>query len=265
MADKAVARERCTAALRDTAFRAGAVGVRVNAIGSALFLRDVEALVLGAGPRLNSLLLPKVESAAQLHHLDLLLDALQEEAGDAAPITYVVQIESCAGLVALAEIAAASRRTEAIAFGPADYAADLGVPQGHLGVPPEGFPGHAWHWPMSEIAHHARAAGLQALHGPTGDFHDADAFAESARHARFLGFQGRHCIHPAQVPWATRAFTPEAAEIERAERTLAALADGADRGQGALTFDGRMIDAASRRSALAILRLARIADVPPAP
>ncbi len=80
-------------------------------------------------------------------------------------------------MVDLKEIAAACPvRTEALVFGPGDYTADLGVPRLELGMIDPEYPGHQWRWPMSSIAAHARASGLQAIDGPYVDFKDPDGY-----------------------------------------------------------------------------------------
>jgi citrate lyase subunit beta/citryl-CoA lyase len=165
----------------------------------------------------------------------------------------VLQLESATGLVGLASTSQATGRVEALAFGPGDYAADLGVGRFVIGSSDPAFPGHQWGWAMSEIANHARAIGAQAIDGPYADVTDEVAFRSSADIAVALGFDGKHCIHPRQVPWAIEAFTPSEQRVEEARRLLQAVQVAQADGRGAALLDGRMIDEASRRLALRIL------------
>ncbi len=250
------AREACRDALAAGGFAAPSVAVRINPLDSPYGFRDVQAILADPGSCLGAVMVPKVETPETLHFLDGLLTCLERDSQRPRPVGLVLQIESAAGIVALPELLAASERTVTVAFGPGDYAGDLGLPQHPIGVSDPEFPGYQWQWPMSQIAHHARAAGVQAITGPLADYRDEAAFARDCRIARMLGFQGRHCIHPAQVPWATAAFRPSDAEIARARELVAAVAAAAAAGGGAAALDGAMIDEASRRHALRVLATA---------
>jgi citrate lyase subunit beta / citryl-CoA lyase len=247
------ARDAAVGALRGLAFSASTVAVRVNAVGTPAGLRDLLALAAAGDARLDALVVPKVESAADVHAVARVLDALELEAGGARRLGLVLQLESAAGVLALGGSAGASSRLEALAFGPGDYAADLGVESLVIGASDPAFPGHQWAWPMAAIANHARAAGVQAIDGPYADVHDEAAFRASAAIAGALGYDGKHCIHPRQVPWAIEAFTPSDQRVAAARRLLNAVGEAAAEGRGAALLDGRMIDEASRRMAERLL------------
>jgi citrate lyase subunit beta / citryl-CoA lyase len=256
-AEKERARAACVAALRRGGFRAPTVGVRINPLAGPFGYRDVTALLEHPDSALRALLVPKVEDVAALHLLDGLLGCLERETGRARPVELVIQIESAAGVLALGDLLRATPRIAAVAFGPGDYAADLALPQQSIGVSDPAFPGYQWQWPMSQIAHHARAADVLALTGPLADFSDQEAYARDSHVARMLGFHGRHCIHPNQVAWANAAFGPTPREAAQARRLVAAVEEAARAGGGAATLDGAMIDEASRRHALRVLAAAR--------
>ena len=94
-----------------------------------------------------------------------------------------------------------------------------------------------------------RAEGLRPIDGPFGDFNDADGYRSAARRAAAMGCEGKWAIHPSQIALANEVFTPAAAEV-RARRTDPP-GDGGRRegGKGAVSLDGRLIDAASIRMA----------------
>jgi citrate lyase subunit beta/citryl-CoA lyase len=247
------ARALTVEALRHTEFAAATVSVRINAVGTRECLHDLLALVRHDTTRLDALVIPKSERPDQLHFVAHLLDSLEQDAGRTRPIALVLQLESAAGLVTLASTSQATGRVAALAFGPGDYAADLGVGGLVIGSSDPAFPGHQWGWAMSEIANHARAIGAQAIDGPYADVNDEAAFRTSAAIAAALGYDGKHCIHPRQVPWAIEAFTPSAERLENARRMLEAVELAQADGRGAALLDGRMIDEASRRLALRLL------------
>src|ERR671934_3039575 len=99
------------------------------------------------------------EDVSHVGFVNHLLSGLEAELGLRRPIGLELLIETAAGMVNLREIASVCpARTEALVFGPGDYAADLGVPRLELGMIDAEYPGHQWHWPMSSIVAHARAA-----------------------------------------------------------------------------------------------------------
>ena len=161
---------------------------------------------------------------------------------------------------------------EAMVFGVADYAASL---QSHTtsigGADPNyavltdrnGTPerdrhwGDQWHYALSRIAVTCRAHGLRPIDGPFGDFNDPEGFLAAARRAAVLGYEGKWAIHPSQIGLANDVFTPDAHIVDKTHRIIAAMRDAAANGSGAVSLDGRLIDAASIRMAETPARQAR--------
>ena len=177
------------------------------------------------------------------------------------------------GMVRCEEIAAACpERMEAMVFGVADYAASL---QSHttsiggtnpdyamladadevlyLGQERERHLGEQWHYALSRIAVVCRAYGLRPIDGPFGDFTDPEGYIASARRAAVLGYEGKWAIHPSQIAPANDVFTPSPDVAQRTRRIIAAMEEAATQGKGAVSLDGRLIDAASIRMAEALL------------
>jgi malyl-CoA/(S)-citramalyl-CoA lyase len=94
-----------------------------------------------------------------------------------------------------------------------------------------------------------RAYGLRPIDGPFGDFNDPDGYRAVANSVAALGVEGKWAIHPSQIALANEVFTPPAAEVDRAQRIIVAMAEAATQGKGAVSLDGRLIDAASIRQA----------------
>lgn len=262
-ADKtADTRRLVIAAARDHAWVAPTLSVRVNAVGTPWCLDDILEVVAGAGDVLDSLVIPKVESAAQLHFVSQLLAQVELREGLDRPIGLEAQIESPRGLVEIESIASASSRLEALVFGPGDFAAAAGMPQLSVGGSVPSYPGHVWHYALARLATTARAFGLQAIDGPYAEIRDFAGLAESASLSKALGFDGKWALHPDQIAACNQAYTPTGAELERAERIIEALTDARDvGGRGAALFESEMVDDASRRMAEAVVQRARAAGL----
>jgi citrate lyase subunit beta/citryl-CoA lyase len=215
-ARKDEARATVERALHDLRFAAATVAIRVNR-GSD------EDLALVRSVRPDVVVLPKVESPDELEGL---------------PVPAEAQIETARGLVECERIAAAPG-LEALVLGPGDLAASLGVPELTIG---EG--GHVEH-ALLRVLVAARAFGLAAVDGPFVTLDDTTGLRASALRSRTLGYDGKWCIHPAQVEVCNEVYAPTTEEIDRARRILGV--------EGAARLDGEMVDEANRRMAEAIL------------
>jgi citrate lyase subunit beta/citryl-CoA lyase len=127
-------------------------------------------------------------------------------------------IESPGALAVVESICGASRRLVGVSLGAEDFTAGLGVQRTCASRELE--------YPRARIASAAAAVGLLALDGPEPDFRDAELFEVQAEHARGLGFRGKFCIHPNQVPLANRVFTPTEEERAWARDVVAAFEAG---------------------------------------
>jgi citrate lyase subunit beta/citryl-CoA lyase len=263
-AAKPQARAAVAAALRDGDWGGKTVGVRVNAVGTSWCYRDVIDVVSGAGRHIDCLLVPKVESAADVTFVANLLRMVEEDAGLARPVGIEAQIESAAGLHAVHEIAASSPRLEALVFGPGDMAASLGMPSVNIGESAAGYPGDQWHAVLMAILVAARAAGLQAIDGPFGRIRDLTGLRESAARSYLLGYDGKWVLHPAQIPVVNEVFTPAPEEFEAALSLLAVYQEAGARQAGAVRFGGDVIDEASRKMAAGLVVRGRAAGLAPA-
>lgn len=203
--------------------------VRVNA-EPALLAQDVLSI---PWERVAGVLLPKVESAAQVRRLAYLLEQAQGAGTAVTPIAAL--IETPLGILKAEEIATADPSVAALGFGGEDYAAEMSVdPQ------PQSLA-----WAAHAIANCARAYRLACwgLPGSVAEIADLDAFAGLVRLARTIGFTGTVCIHPGQVAPANAGFGPTEQELAWARKVEAASEEALARGAGAAMVDGRMIDA----------------------
>lgn len=233
---------------------------RVNALDGPWAGGDLIEIGEAAADRVDCVTVPKVGCAEDVAFVGRLLGQIELRVQANRSIGITAQIETARGLVNVDQIAASTDRLEALAFGPGDYAASVGMPSAAIGAPDEWdarYPGHRWHYPMHRILVASRACGLRAQDGPFADVRDLAGFRRACEVARALGFDGKWCIHPAQVPIANEVFSPTEAEIAWARRVLEAYEDARREGRGILAVDGRMVDAASARMAEAVLHRAR--------
>jgi citrate lyase beta subunit len=254
--EKAASRAHVIQALRELDFGHRVRMVRINALDTPYAYRDLVDVVEAAGARLDLVMLPKAASARDVAFVDTLLSQIEWHLGLTRAIGIEAQIESAAGFLYTREIVTASPRLEALIFGPGDYAASMRMPAsavGELDANDAIYPGHRWHAVMHTVVAAARAHQLRAMDGPYASFKDEAGFERSCRIARTMGFDGKQCIHPAQLATTNAVFSPSAEEVASAAAIVAAFDAAVAGGQGAATHDGKMIDAASLRMARTIL------------
>jgi citrate lyase subunit beta/citryl-CoA lyase len=226
--------------------------VRVNAWDTKWTYGDVIEVVANAGERLDEVMLPKTQSAAEIVALDLLLTQVEINAGLApGHIGIEAQIENTRGLINVEEICAASPRLETIVFGPADFAASMEMPVLTGGVSIAEYPGDHFHYVLSKILMAGRANGLQVIDGPFLRIRELDALREYCNRARTLGYDGKWALNPDQVTVLNEVFSPTQEQYDRALAILAAYRQATeDERKGAVMFGDEMIDEASRKMAV---------------
>jgi citrate lyase subunit beta/citryl-CoA lyase len=238
-AEKAATRKAVAAALERPRRARGYV--RVNAPATAFCYGD---LVQTVHRKVDGVVLPKVESAADLHAIDWLMWNLELECGvEPGAIDLMPQIETAAGVQRIDRILQARSlrpykgpwRVKRVAFGAADYAHELGLTVGLE----EAELADA----RARVVLASRAAGLEnPIDSPWFHFKDTEAFARALERSRRGGFQGRLCVHPDQIAPVNAAYLPSAEELARAERIVTAFREAESRGEAAVQVDGQMVD-----------------------
>lgn len=254
--EKPAARANAIRAFREVDFGHRTRVLRINGLETPFTYRDLIEVVEAAGDSINVVMLPKVGSASDVLFVDKLLTQIEANCGRARRIGIEAQIETASGFVFVREIAQASTRLEALAFGAGDYAASLQMPSSGIGEFDQHddiYPGHRFHAAMHAAVAAARANGLRCMDGPYGAYQDAPGFERSCRIARAMGFDGKQCIHPNQLAIVNSMFTPTAEEAARAGQIVGAYEQGIREGRGAISFEGKMIDAANLRIARVVL------------
>lgn len=255
---KATALQAAVRAINSLDWGDKVVVVRVN--GAGLRQRqEIDTLVRFAS-RLNGVLLPKVESAGEIV-------AVQQQV-EGTSVAIEAMIETAKGLVFCEQIAAAGGSLEALHFGVGDFGASIGAKGVEIGLShpqytmtsreKDGYAHTAldmWAYPMMRILTAARAFGLRAIDGPCGAFRDAMLSESSALKAAAMGYDGKQVIHPMQLDFTNRAFTPTDEEYAAARRVVEALAEAEREGRGAVQLDGKLVDYANIRMARKVVEV----------
>ncbi len=267
--DKEQARANIIEALNTYDWSKCAVSIRMNGLDTYWAYRDLVEVVEAAGDKLDTILIPKVGSAADVLFVATMLSQIEAYKGF-KPINIHVLIETAMGMANVEEIArTCPERMEAMVFGVADYAASVRARTTNIGganpdygmlTDPDSSGerayhwGDQWHFGISRMVAACRAYGLRPIDGPFGDFGDPEGFRAAARRAAALGCEGKWAIHPSQIALCNEIFTPTEKEVTRARRILEAMEQAAKEGKGAVSLDGRLIDAASIRMAENVVR-----------
>ena len=216
--------------------------VRVNAASTPYCFADLLGTVRKG---VEGVVLPKVESAAELHAIDWMLSNLEGEHGlPVGSIDLIPQLETAAGVQRIERIVQAGSlrtykptpwRVRRVAFGAGDFANDVGLSVSM--DEPELAEARA------RLVMLSRAAGLEnPLDSPWFHLKEPEGFQRALERSRRGGFQGRLCIHPDQIAPVNAAYMPSAEELAQAGRIVAAFREAEARGAAAIVVDGQMVD-----------------------
>lgn len=231
-AEKAAARELARQWVPQLRRHGQRVMLRVNSLDTGLTGDELAAAV---GPDLEGISIGKAQSAWDLREVDRMLGVLEARAGlEPGRIKVIPWIENARAVLTAQQIAAASPRIIAIAFGAEDYTNDLGVPRTDGGE--EVF------FPRAMVAVAARAAQVGALDTPFVRFRDQEGLRQDAGLARRLGYTGKFAVHPAQLDIINEVFSPSPEEVGQARQVVEAWERAEAAGRGSVDLDGRMID-----------------------
>jgi citrate lyase subunit beta/citryl-CoA lyase len=254
--EKEAARGKAVNAIREQDWGETVLCVRVNAWDTPWTAYDILEVVGNAGERLEEIMLPKVQTAAEIVAMDLLLTQVEQQAGlPRGHIGIEAQIETAQGLINVNEICAASPRLETIILGPVDMSASMEMPglRGGLEIPE--YPGDYFHYVFVKILMAGRASGLQVIDGPYVRVRDSDGFREFASRAQILGYDGKWALHPDQVQILNELFSPTQEQFDKAWDILETYEKATTEGdrKGAVMLGDEMIDEASRKVAVKLV------------
>jgi citrate lyase subunit beta/citryl-CoA lyase len=231
IAERPAARRDLIATAENVARGGADVIVRINRPWRQAVL-DLEAAI---SPRVKALAVTKVDSADHIRLVSEVVSELEAERGMTVGSTkFTAMIETADAWFRMPEIAKADPRIVALTLGGEDFALSVGMLPTAEGL----------FMPKQQLAIAARAAGILPLGfiGTVADYRDLDAFRETVRRSRRLGFRGASVIHPAQIPILNVEFAPSADEVASARKIVAAYDEAVAAGRGSISVDGKMVD-----------------------
>ena len=238
---KIAARQNILAAL-ETGFGYREAVVRINSLNTPWGLDDLKTF---AHSKADAIVLPKVESAAQIQEVAKLLNQFKAR----PDLTIWAMIETPMAIFKLPEIAGSHSLLEALVLGTSDLVKDL----------------HARHTPnrvetqtalsLSILA--ARAFGLCVLDGVHLSLDDEAGLQQSCTQGRDMGFDGKTLIHPSQIAFANETFGPSLQEIAEAQERITAYEAAIQSGAGIAVLNGKLIEELHIQDAKRILALAK--------
>jgi citrate lyase subunit beta/citryl-CoA lyase len=224
---KTLAREQVCTAVIAGGYGGRELVIRTNGLDTPWGIEDVIAAAK-AGP--DAILLPKVESAAQVQQAEQLLN--QHGAPDKTTIWCMM--ETPKGILHAEAIAASSKRLAAFVMGTSDLVKDLNAQHTPLRLPVVTALG------LCLLA--ARAYGLSILDGVYLDLDDDAGFEAACRQGLEFGFDGKTLIHPKTVDAANRVFAPSETQVAHAHKIIAAFDAASKEGKAVVLVDGKLVE-----------------------
>ena len=222
------------------------VMVRLNSLDTGLTQDELVAVI---SSNLAGISIGKVETVWDLQAVDNIVSQLESSAGfPVGKIKIVPWIENARAVLNAYQLATASPRIEAIAFGAEDYTDDMGVQRTDSS--------EEIYFARATVAVAARAARIGSLDTPFVGFRDPDGLRRDIAVSRQLGYTGRFAIHPSQIDIINEMFGPSADEVAYARKVVDAWDQAEAQGRGSLSLDGRMIDVPVVKRAQNLLTLA---------
>lgn len=208
--------------------------VRINAVTTAWFAEDLEAIVV---PGIEGICLPKAETPGHVEELARRLDQLEQKNGiEAGSVSIVAAIESPSALLLAPEIAKASPRVTGLIFGAEDYALDIGLGTNRQGEAAELI------YARSAVVVAAAAARILSIDGVFPNLDDPVGMEADILQARRLGFSAKSTFNPRQVAEINRIFSPQPGEIEYARRVVKGFEEARSRGDASVAVGGQLVD-----------------------
>lgn len=226
-------------------FSGAGIIIRVNSLDTRYWEKDLEAML----PLRPDMIMPtKVDSAEYVRELTEKMSAIENAAGIEKPVAIMPLLETARGIENAYSIAGASERVSAIYLGAEDLTADLRCARTKEG--------NEFAYARSRIVMAARAAGVDVFDTPFTDIDDLEGLERDARLAKSLGFTGKAVISPRHVDIVNDVFSPSEREIEHALAVLDAIKRAKEMGKGAISLNGKMIDAPIVRRAQIVVEAA---------
>ncbi|MBI5540152.1 MAG: HpcH/HpaI aldolase/citrate lyase family protein [Bacteroidia bacterium] len=216
-------------ALRNLDFYGAERMVRINQVPKGL--DDLDFIV---PHNVNLILVPKCESADQIHQVNNKIENIKKKYNVTGNIWLMPIVESALGVIKSFEIATAASNVVAMAIGLEDYTADLGTRRTADGI--ESL------FARSQVVNACRAAGIQPIDSVFSDVMDMEGLKNNVLKSKALGFDGMGCIHPRQIKVIHENYAPATEEIEKAKKIVIAFDEATAKGLGVVSLGTKMID-----------------------
>jgi len=242
--EKDAARFLVAHALRTVDYGCSEKVIRINPLDT--FAADDIKAIVPCCP--DTILVPKVESAADIHQVSAMI-AATEKPGQ-TPVKIIALLETPCGIVEAYNIAKADSRVVALALGAEDYTAGLGAMRTKEGT--EIFT------VRTILINAAAAAGIQSIDTPYTDANDEEGLLNDTQLAKRLGFKGKLSINPRQIDAIHNVFNPSLSDIDWAQQVIHAIRKAEAEGSGVASLNGKMVDLPIVNRAERILHLAQL-------
>lgn len=251
LAEKEDSRELLIEAFKTINYAQIPIFVRVNALNTSFGKDDICQLVKAG---LRNIRLPMCDTPEQIKEIDELLTKLEKENNiEENSVVIAAALETPLGVYNALSIAKASKRVVGISLGAEDFTRCMGIER--TKEEDELF------YARSKIVLEARIAGIAAVDGVYTKIDDMEGFYKQAEYAKSLGFTGKACIHPAQIPFVHKAYLPKDEDIEYSLKVIEAAERLNIKEGGAISLNGKMIDIPIIEKAERIILLARKAGL----
>jgi len=221
--------------------------VRINDLSTEYAYEDIIEIVEGAGRNVDTIMMTKVTSAADILFADRLLAMMEKKLKLERRIGLEALIEEVEGMQNVDSIARSTDRLECLIFGMGDFSASMGISLDAVIGSNAAYPGDMWHYARFRLVMACRAAGLDPVDGPYADFRNGEGYREECRRASTLGCVGKWAIHPSQIAIGREVFSPDPEKVASARKLVAEYAVAEASGAGAIQVDGAMVDVATVR------------------
>src|ERR1044072_619544 len=240
------ARKKIVQALKTLNWKGKTICVRINDLTTEYAFEDIIEVVEGAGEHLDTIMMTKVMTPADVLFAAKLLHQLEKKLKLKRRIGLEALIEEVEGLQNVDAIAKCTPRLECLVFGMGDFSASMGVTNKNVGDS-DGYPGDLWHYARFRLVMACRAAGIDPVDGPFADFKNPETYREECRRSMILGCVGKWAIHPSQIEHALEIYSPKPEDVARARKLEKAYAEAEAQGLGAINVEGVMVEVASIR------------------
>ncbi|MGI0036756.1 MAG: HpcH/HpaI aldolase/citrate lyase family protein [Nitrososphaera sp.] len=219
------------------------VYVRTNSVESGLVSEDLSSAVRAG---VDGVVIPKVNDEQEI--MDVVKQVASIESSSRPSVNIMPSIETARGVVNAYQIASADDRINCLVFGVFDFLHDMKLDYDEHD--PAGYS-----FARAKIPVDARAAGIDSIDAIWQKIEDLDGLGRDATGARMLGYSGKSIIHPSQIEPVHKVFRPSSDQIQWAKKVVLALGEAMEKGsgRGAVSLEGKMIDAVHYKQAKAIL------------